>query len=102
MSDETQKVNDWVTDGTRIAQINVLTIYEPNKHLHSKIIALDNPKYNLPSIDYSHPIEKDGVIKTLQEWSDHFKIDRSKVRYRLSRGMSFDAAFSSGDFRRVS
>lgn len=76
VSDETQKVNDWVTDGTRIAQINVLTIYDPNKHLHSKIIALDNPKYNLPSIDYSHPIEKDGVIKTVGEWlirTIHFK-----------------------------
>lgn len=32
-----------------------------------KVIASDNPEHNLPKVDYSHPIEKDGVIKTIGE-----------------------------------
>ena len=39
LSSETPQLNDWVTDGERIAQINVLTIDDPNKHLYKKIIA---------------------------------------------------------------
>lgn len=53
------------------------TIYYPKCSTgKKKIIASDNPEHNLPSIDYSHPIEKDGVIKTVGEWlirTIHFK-----------------------------
>lgn len=49
------------------------TIYYPKCSTgKKKIIASDNPE----RIDYSHPIEKDGVIKTVGEWlirTIHFK-----------------------------
>lgn len=41
-----------------------------------------------------------GVSKTLQAWCDQFGIEPSKVRYRLSRGWSLEAAFSPEDYRR--
>ncbi len=34
------EVGDWITDGKRIAQVNVLTIDDPNRDKHSKILAL--------------------------------------------------------------
>jgi hypothetical protein len=38
----TEKIGegDWVTDGERIAQVNVLTIDDPNRDKHFKILAL--------------------------------------------------------------
>lgn len=44
-------------------------------------------------------VEIDGVTKTLQEWSDIYGIDRSKVRYRLNQGWPVEKAFSYEDFR---
>ena len=43
------KEGDWVTNGTQIAQVNCLTIDDPNKHLHSKVIASTDPSLNLPT-----------------------------------------------------
>ena len=39
VNEEQGELNDFVTDGTRIAQINVLTIDDPNKHKCRKILA---------------------------------------------------------------
>lgn len=39
VNEEHGELNDFVTDGTRIAQINVLTIDDPNKHKCRKILA---------------------------------------------------------------
>ena len=41
VSDEEAMANDWITDGTRVAQVNVLTVDDPNKHLYKKIIVQD-------------------------------------------------------------
>lgn len=48
----------------------------------------------------NHAIEYNGSRKTLQQWCDEFALEPSKVRYRLSVGMSLDDAFSKGDLRR--
>lgn len=45
-------------------------------------------------------IEMGGVVKTLQQWCHQFGLEHSKVRYRLSRGMSPDVAFSARDLRK--
>jgi hypothetical protein len=39
ISDDDIKEGDWITDDNRIAQVNCLTINDPNRHLHNKIIA---------------------------------------------------------------
>lgn len=44
-------------------------------------------------------IEHNGEAKTLSQWCRHFGLEHSKVAYRLAQGMSFEAAFSAGDFR---
>ena len=49
VSDEKAVINDWITDGQRIVQINVLTVEDPNINLYSKIIA---GLPNLPIIKY--------------------------------------------------
>ncbi len=38
-SDEEAVEGDWITNGTQIAQVNCLTMNDPNKHLHKKIVA---------------------------------------------------------------
>lgn len=45
-------------------------------------------------------LEMDGCSKTLQQWCTEYAAEPSKVRYRLSRGMSLRAALKSGDLRR--
>jgi hypothetical protein len=45
-------------------------------------------------------IEMDGVEKTLQQWCSEYGQAHSKVRYRLSRGMSLEDALKPGDFRK--
>jgi len=39
ISDEKCKDGEWCTDGIRIAQVNCLTVDDPNAHLYSKIVA---------------------------------------------------------------
>lgn len=50
----------------------------------------------------SHRIEIDGVERTLQEWSEHFGVESSKVRWRLKQDWSPKQAFSQTDHRKVS
>lgn len=58
-NDEEVNVNDWITDNQRIAQVNVLTINDPNRHLHKKIIA---GLPNQPTIDYSALSDEDCKV----------------------------------------
>lgn len=46
-------------------------------------------------------IECNGRAQTLQQWCREFGAERSKVRYRLSRGMPLMEALTMGDLRRV-
>lgn len=39
VSEDDAVEGDWVTNGTQIAQVNCLTVNDPNKHLHRKIVA---------------------------------------------------------------
>lgn len=41
----------------------------------------------------------DGVTRTLQQWCRQYGVDHSKVRYRLSIGMSPIEALTAGDLR---
>ena len=45
------ELNDWVTNGKDIAQINALTINDPNKYLCSKIIAASPKLGELPEFE---------------------------------------------------
>jgi len=60
VSDKIGKVGDWVTDGIRVAQINCLTIDDPNKHLHEQITGY-KPKNNAPKLDL--PLLPDMVVE---------------------------------------
>lgn len=44
--------------------------------------------------------EMDGRRQTLTEWCREFGIDRTKVSYRLARGMTLACALKPGDLRR--
>lgn len=44
-------------------------------------------------------LEMDGRTQTLTAWCREFGIDRTKVRYRLSRGMTLKEALQPGDLR---
>lgn len=46
-------------------------------------------------------IEFDGRAQTLQQWCREFNIETSKVRYRLSHGMSLLDALQPGDLRHL-
>jgi hypothetical protein len=49
----------------------------------------------------NHRIVFGDDTRTLQQWSDHFGIEASKVRYRLKQGWPLHKVFSSEDFRCV-
>lgn len=38
--------------------------------------------------------------RTLQQWSDHFGVDRTKAKYRLAQGWPLTDVFSKEGFRR--
>lgn len=50
-------------------------------NLLGKLIASDNLEHNLPNIDYSHPMEKDGVIKTVGEWLGIIDVEKLSEDY---------------------
>lgn len=58
VTEETGEVDDFVTNGTQIARINVLTIDDPNKHLCRKIIATNDPKYGFSTFHIPQIIDE--------------------------------------------
>lgn len=75
LSNEVPKIDDYVTNGTDIAKVNILTVDDPNKHLHFKIIGALPAIDNLPLLDFSN------VEKALNErgWFDIEKMSNMLV-----------------------
>lgn len=82
--------------GHTIDRIRVNEGYSPdNCRWATTTVQANNKRSN-------HVVTMNGETKTLQQWSDLFGLDSSKVRYRLAQGWPLDRVFGSGDGRRRS
>lgn len=50
VSNEPAVEGDWITNSIQIAQVNCLTVNDPNKHLHEKVIASTDESLGYPVI----------------------------------------------------
>lgn len=80
--------------GASLDRVDVNSGYGPENCRWVGAVEQANNKRN------NRVIEWGGVAKTLQQWCAEYGVEPSKVRYRLSQGMTLEAALTSGDLRR--
>lgn len=98
---------NWITDGKRIAQVNCLTINDPNKHLYKKIIATTDTSLKINKFDsgvfkdlkYSLPSPSQEFIeKYIEEYNKGYQIVEVLVQYEEVNDFGEPYSFDDVDF----
>ena len=80
VDESTGEINNYVTDGVKIAKVNCLTVDDPNKHLHKKLIATINHSISLdvPMVVVEDEVMKLAIIDASLIWNDETTLENEQ------------------------